>query len=93
MSYTVLAIPEFERDYSKLPREIASRIGKKIEEWADHPEQMRFPLRGVPHSLQGLHKYRVGDYRVLFWPEHENQRIILYAVAHRREIYRHLRFT
>ncbi len=90
MPYTVLATPEFERDYRKLPPEVAARVNEKIDSLAEHPEEMRFPLKHLPESLKGLHKHRVGDYRLLFWPDHEKQEIVLYAVAHRRDIYRHL---
>ena len=30
------------------------------------------------------------DYRLLFWPDHEREEVVLYAIAHRREIYRRL---
>jgi mRNA interferase RelE/StbE len=89
-AYRVLTTPEFERDYSALPSDIVGRIDEKIDRLATHPELARFPLKGLPESLKGLHKYRIGDYRVLFWPDHEKKEIVLYAIAHRREIYRKL---
>ena len=91
MPYDILVTPEFERDFRDLPKEMARRIGAEIDELAANPELMRFPLKGMPEHLRGLHKYRVGDYRVIFRPEHESGRIIFYAVAHRRDIYRRLR--
>ena len=90
MAYEVVATPQFERDYRKLPPEMPRRVPDKIDLHAEHPEQLRFPLKYLPESLKGLPKYRVGDYRILLWPEHEYGRIVLYAVAHRSEIYRGL---
>jgi mRNA interferase RelE/StbE len=90
MPYTLLTTPEFEKEYSKLSPEVAGRIKEKLGFLASHPDLLRFPLKGLPDSLKGLHKYRIGDYRVLLWPDHEQHQIILYAVAHRSEIYRRL---
>jgi len=90
MAFQILTTPEFEEDFSKIPGDAARRIREKIQMIADHPELLRFPLKGLPPSLEGLHKYRVGDYRVLLWPDHGKKQIVLYAVAHRREIYRRL---
>ena len=90
MAYAVVVTAEFEKDFRKLPREVAARVAEKIEQLAEHPEHLRFPLKHVPESLRGLHKYRVGDYRILLWPEHEERRLVLYAIAHRGDIYRRL---
>lgn len=91
MAYAVVVTAEFERDFRKLPSDVAARVADKVEELAEHPQQLRFPLKHVPPSLKGVHKYRVGDYRILLWPEHEHERLVLYAIAHRRDIYRRLR--
>jgi mRNA-degrading endonuclease RelE of RelBE toxin-antitoxin system len=40
--------------------------------------------------LQGLQKYRIGDWRVLFWVDHQRQAITLYTVEHRSRIYKRL---
>jgi len=90
MAYAVVVTAEFEKDFRKLPRDVATRVAEKIEQLAQHPEHLRYRLKHVPESLRGLHKYRVGDYRILLWPEHECQRLVLYAIAHRGDIYRRL---
>lgn len=90
MPYQVLATPTFEKDYGRLSKETAARVAEKIDVLAEHPEEMRFPLKHLPDPLKGLHKYRIGDYRLLFWPDHERCEIVLYAVAHRSEVYRRL---
>lgn len=90
MPYELLATSEFAKDYRKLPPEVARRVAEALDGLAANPERLRLPLKYLPASLKGLHKYRVGDYRVLLWPDHEQQQLVLYAVAHRREIYRRL---
>lgn len=90
MPYKLLFTPQFEEDYLRLPNESARRIEEKLAFLSKHPDLLRFPLKGLPDDLKGLHKYRVGDYRILLWPDHERQELVLYAVAHRREIYRRI---
>lgn len=38
MPYKLLATPEFENDYKKLPKEVAVRIDEKLDTLAAHPE-------------------------------------------------------
>ncbi len=90
MPYQILVTPEFESQLKKLDSQMVLRIQEKIEELAEHPELLRYPLKHLPADLKGLHKYRVGDYRLLLWPDHKKKQLVLYAVAHRREIYREI---
>jgi mRNA interferase RelE/StbE len=89
--YRVDTTPEFDEDISSLDSSVASRIVRKVEWLAEHAEVLRTPLRYLSEDLKGLHKYRVGDYRVLLWVDHEAKVMTLYAVRHRREIYHLLR--
>lgn len=88
--YRIEAAPEFDEDIGNLDPAIAQRIIRKVEWLAKHPEVLRFPLRHLPEDLKGLHKYRVGDYRVLLWVDHEAKVLTLYGVRHRHEIYKRL---
>jgi mRNA-degrading endonuclease RelE of RelBE toxin-antitoxin system len=90
MPYSILVTPEFEEDYALLPSSVVQRINSKVEAIAEHPEQIRFPLRNLPRVLRGLHKVRVGDYRILLWPDHQRRELTLYAVGHRNTIYKRL---
>lgn len=68
----------------------ACRIRKKIDFLAANPKLIAQPLRNPPPELSGIHKYRVGDFRVLLWVDRANHTITLQAVGHRREVYRKL---
>ena len=89
--YRVETTPEFDEDLSDLGRAVAQRVIRKVEWLAEHPEVLRCPLRHLPEDLKGLHKYRVGDYRVLLWVDREAGVLTLYGVQHRREVYDILR--
>lgn len=89
--YRIETTPEFDEALGSLDRVIVQRVIRKVEWLAEHPEALRFPLRHLPEDLKGLHKYRVGDYRVLLWVDHEAGVLTLYGVRHRREVYDLLR--
>jgi len=85
--YRIETTPAFDKDLKNLDRDTALRIFKKLEWLSQHPEAVRFPLKNLPHDLKGLHKYRIGDYRILLWIDHNKQLITLYGVEHRRSVY------
>lgn len=89
--YRIETTPEFDEDLRNLDHAVARRVIAKVEWLAEHPEALRFPLRHLPDDLKGLHKYRVGDHRILLWVDREAEVLTLYGVRHRREIYDLLR--
>ncbi len=88
--YKVEYTPTFEKDIDALDKSIVKRIITKIEWIQQHPETLRFPLKYMPQELKNLHKYRVGDYRILLWINHNQKVITLYGVEHRRSVYKDL---
>lgn len=86
--YKVKTTPTFENDIKKLDRSVAKRIVEKIEFLAENPRLLKNYLRHMPEDLEGLQKYRIGDWRVLLWADHKNQEIVLYGVDHRGRIYK-----
>lgn len=86
--YTIKTIPAFDKDIKKLDRVIAKRIISKIETLAQNPALLGYHLKHMPDDLDGLEKYRIGDWRILFWADHKKQEIILYGVDHRSRIYK-----
>ena len=68
---------------------VANRIVKKLGWLAKHPDTRVELLAGMPEHLDGLLKYRVGAYRILFWFEEDT--IVVYRVGHRSRIYKDLK--
>lgn len=44
----------------------------------------------MPKDLAGLHKVRVGDWRVFFWVDHKNKDLVLYDIDKRDYVYKKL---
>lgn len=89
--YRIETTPTFEEDIKKLDRQVAKQVIEKMEYLAEHPEFLRFKVKYLPKHLRGLQKYRVGDWRVLFWVDHQKKEITLYGVDHRGTIYKRFR--
>lgn len=89
--YTLETTPQFDADVEQLDPPVALRILKKLKWLGENPDALRFGLKHMPDDLQGLQKYRIGDYRVLFWVDHAAQKITLYGVEHRRSVYKRLK--
>lgn len=78
----------FEKDIKKLDQHIAKRVIEKLEFLAAHDEIPGQLVAHVPKELIGLRKYRIGDWRVLFWIDQRKKEMILYGIEHRGSIYR-----
>lgn len=77
----------FKKDLKSLDQSVAKRVVEKIEYLAKNPH-LAEAVAYLPHNLKGLKKYRVGDWRVLFWVDDVKKEITLYAVEHRGSVYK-----
>lgn len=85
MNYTVVVLPSAERDMRKLPSREWARVCERIDALQSNP---RFV--GV-QKLQGAkdrYRAKCGDYRVLYRIDDASRQVIVYAVGHRKDIYR-----
>jgi mRNA interferase RelE/StbE len=81
---TQVYYPSFDAVFLKLPSALRARIEQKINEIA-------LGLSVYPHHrLKGSNRYRarIGDYRIIYTFDVEQNRIHLLAIGHRPEIYR-----
>ena len=81
---TQIYYASFDAVFLKLPAALRARIEAKIDE-------IGLRLESFPHHrLKGSNRFRarVGDYRIIYTFDAEQNRIHLLAIGHRREIYR-----
>ena len=85
MSYQVLIERRALKELTKLPASIAGRLSAAIDELSAQPR---------PHNSKKLTgsrdqwRVRVGDYRILYEITDKAREVHVFAVGHRREIYR-----
>ncbi|MBI2192450.1 MAG: type II toxin-antitoxin system RelE/ParE family toxin [Planctomycetes bacterium] len=84
MPYQILIKSSAEKELDALPKQTRGRIAQRLLMLETNP---RSP--GVK-KLQGKETYRlrVGDYRVLYTIDDKGERVVIYSVGHRREVYR-----
>lgn len=90
MAYKIRPLRTFDQSLEKLDKSIAVRVMRKIETLADEPQRIGGPMGNLPEDLKGLHKVRIGDWRVFFWVDHMKQEIVPYLVDNRDYIYKML---
>ena len=70
----------------KMDRGVAFRLLKRLKRLAEQmPEASLEPLKG---DWKGSYKLRVGDYRIIFQVDWENQQIVVEDIDHRSRIYK-----
>jgi len=75
-----------EVDLLKLTKAVRQRVIEKLDWLADNFESITpTPLIG---QYAGFYKLRVGDWRVIYEINWENNRIIVIIVGHRSSIYK-----
>lgn len=90
MVYSIRPLISFERMFARLPSNDRKRIAEKIEYLAAHPEIIGSPMTNLPPDLRGLHKMRVGDWRIFFWVDTRKKELTLYDVDRRDRAYKNL---
>jgi len=86
LAYKAIWHEETLKDLKKLNRTTAKKIVAKVKNYLiKDPIKLGTPLKGI---LKGLHRYRVGKYRVIYVIDQAEKKIIILNVNHRRKIYK-----
>lgn len=84
--YPVEFSPDAEADLKRLDRSIAQLVLRKLRWLSENFDAITpEPLTG---DWQGIFKFRVGDYRVLYSFDRTDTVITVFLVRHRREVYK-----
>ena len=85
MAYAVYLRSAAERDRRRLQDPIRQRINQHLLHLESEPRPLGVEkLVGRPNSW----RIRVGDYRILYEIDDTNQRVTVFRLAHRRDVYR-----
>ncbi len=84
MSFQLLTKRSFDKEFAGLPKDVQRRIADAFIALRDNP----YPPGCAKLAGTDSYRIRVGDYRIIYFPDTTNKVIRLLAVGHRREIYR-----
>jgi len=82
--YRIVLTSTAEKELSRLPNQMVSRIFSRIESLANEPR---------PHGCKKLSagrdewRIRIGDYRVIYTIDNEVKKVDVTRIAHRRDVY------
>ena len=84
MPYAVLLKRSAERELARLPMDMHDRVVASLTRLGD----VQRPLGAVKLRGQDAYRIRVGDYRILYAVDGRARRVEVFAIGHRREVYR-----
>ena len=85
MSYEVRLARSAEREFRVLPSEVAGRVTRALERLQENPRP-----RGARKLVHGPGwRLRVGSFRVLYTIDDAAATVTVFAIGHRRDVYRH----
>jgi mRNA interferase RelE/StbE len=85
MSYTVVISKSVEKQIDNLPNDITLRVIEKIQNLASEPRPDGIvKLKGFDNE----YRIRIGDYRVRYEIDDENQLVQILQCKHRKDVYK-----
>jgi len=83
-AYDVFLKRPAEKELKRLPDDLHDRIVAILQSLKENPR----PVGIKKLSGRDGYRIRVGDYRVLFVIDDDNKKVEVYAIRHRRDVYR-----
>lgn len=85
--YDLILTREAQKDYQKLETNIVKRINQCLDSLRENPLQypQAIPLKG---QLSGYYRWRVGDWRVVYEVNPDEQTVTVLQIAHRSQVYK-----
>ena len=85
--YKIIFKTSVDNDLADLPKNAVVRIWQRLELLKQEP----FPRQALKlEGSEGLHRLRVGDYRIIYGVDVKSKVVVVHHIRHRREVYRRL---
>ena len=84
--YKVLLLPKAEKFFSRTNVTLAQKLASCFELLETDPQ--RHPnIKKLAGPLKGLHRFRAGDYRIIYRIDTAKKSVFVVRIAHRKEAY------
>jgi len=91
VAYRLIVLPSAETDLEALEPQVRRRVLRRLVWLRENAsEVVHHRLANMPDDLAGLCRYRVGQYRILYWVYPGRQLLKIYRIEHRRDVYERL---
>ena len=86
MMYKVQLSPKAKKFYQDAHRSLAKKLARCFERLEQAPRS--YPnIKSLKGNLAGYYRYRVGEYRVIYYIEDEEKIVVVIVIAHRSDSY------
>lgn len=82
----IIIVKKARKELNKLPVNTREKIRIKLLDLKNNP----IPSQTVKLTEQPGYRLRVGDYRILYLLELEHDRIVIFRIKHRKDVYRNI---
>ena len=85
--YEIVLTKEAQKDYRKLAKSVARRVNQCLDGLRENPLRypQAIPLKG---KLAGSYRWRVGDWRVVYQVNTDEQVVTILQITHRSKVYK-----
>ncbi len=85
--YAIVLTREGQKDYRKLEKSVGRRVDQTLDNLREHPLQypQAIPLKG---KFVGSYRWRVGDWRVVYEVNTDEQIVTILQITHRSKVYK-----
>ena len=87
MAFEVVISPRAFREYKKLPEGIKDGVRIAVDSLKHEPLKGG-SIKKLQGALREYHRYRIGDYRVLYSVDIKEKKVYVDSVRHRRDVYK-----
>jgi len=87
MSYQITIDKRVKKQLPRLPKYFQNRFRKEVDQIADNPYNGK-PLKYI---LKEHYSWRVGDYRIIYKINENDESIFIRLIGHRKDIYEIIR--
>jgi mRNA interferase RelE/StbE len=86
VTYTLDFAASGRKDFLSLPPEVRAQLLPRLEALRENPRPRG--AEALAGRLKGLHRLRVGDYRVVFQVDERAREVTVTRVRHRSQVYK-----
>lgn len=87
MTYKVQLSPHAVREYKKLDPSVKTHLQAGLDA-LQHSPLAGPKIKRLKGRLHQYHRYRVGDYRIVYIVDHRQHVVYVDYIQHRKEVYR-----
>lgn len=84
--YSVILAPAPRKVYAHADRPLAKKLARCFGQLETDPHR-HGNIKALKGGFSGLHRFRIGDWRVIYRIDEEHSSVLVLDIAHRSDVY------